>query len=122
MRLHARFAKEYGATKRHEIRRDLQRYESHGWQVDEEENIVDAIMAHVFTTTGILLNDDALVPIFACLQVNSSLFLLFKRYNLHTFTRAKNILSNVHFNNLLINGNTNYLVNHKLAFINMNFV
>jgi hypothetical protein len=47
--------------------------------VDEEENIVDAIMAHVFTTTGILLNDDALVPIFACLQFNSSPLLIIQK-------------------------------------------
>ena len=71
--------KNMALEKRHEIIGDLQRYESNGWQVDEEENIVDAIMAHVFTTTGILLNDDALVPIFACLQVNSSPLLIIQK-------------------------------------------
>ena len=32
-----------------------------------KRKIVSAIMAHVFTTTGIFLHDDALVPIFASL-------------------------------------------------------
>ena len=63
--MHAESAKENGARKIVEISRDLQRYESKRCQVDEDKN--NAIMAHVYTTTGVLLHD-ALVLIFACLQ------------------------------------------------------
>ena len=97
-------------------KKDLQRYESLEDGRWMKRKIQYAIMAHVFTPnnrhfTEHVNDDDALVPIFTCLLVDSSLFLLCKRYNLHTIKLVKLKMKIIHLTEILCySQSTSYII------------